>query len=370
MQEEKTTPKVIRVVAAVIVRGGRICATQRGSGAYKDGWEFPGGKVEPGETPAEALVREIREELDVLVEVGAPLVTVEHDYPGFHLSMDCFWCTLPEHAADRTEIGEDRAGDGAALAGNWPDRTGNGAELAGYGPEASGPQQPRLLEHEALRWLTPAQLWDVDWLPADVKVVQAIERAMRGEMPEELFDVCDVNGLPTGEVVTRSAAHRDGILHRTAHIWVIRREGDRIRVLLQKRSMDKDSFPGMYDTSSAGHIQAGDEPLVSAQRELEEELGIRALPEDLHFAGNCRITFEGIFHGSLFREDEIVYLYVYERPVRTEDIHIQEEELECVEWFDLEDVVREVSQGTDRMCVPPEGLELLEGYLERSGSHL
>ena len=91
----------------------------------------------------------------------------------------------------------------------------------------------------------------------------------------EIFDIVDYEGNPTGETVTRAQAHEKGILHRTSHIWVIKNEPDSLKVLLQKRSMEKDSFPGQYDTSSAGHIQAGDEPLESALRELNEELGIK-----------------------------------------------------------------------------------------------
>lgn len=130
--------KTIKVVAAIICSrnadGDRtIFATQRGYGAYKDGWEFPGGKIEEGETPQDAIFREIKEELDVEIRVGNLLVTVEYDYPEFHLSMDCFLCEI-----------------------------------------ISG--EPALLEHEAARWVTVEEIWDVDWLPADVKVVEEIVR--------------------------------------------------------------------------------------------------------------------------------------------------------------------------------------------------
>ena len=98
--------KTIKVVAAIILHKGRVFATQRGYGAFKDGWEFPGGKIEPGETPKEALIREIKEELDVEIEVNDFLETAEYDYPEFHLSMDCFFCgiksgemVLKEHEA-------------------------------------------------------------------------------------------------------------------------------------------------------------------------------------------------------------------------------------------------------------------------------
>ena len=124
--------KTIRVVAAIIRDKGRIFATQRGYGPYKDGWEFPGGKIEPGETPEEALKREIREELDTEIEVGEPAGHIEYDSPEFHLSMDCFFCTL--------------------LSGSLT-----------------------LKEHEAARWLSPAELDSVSWLPADRSLIDGLK---------------------------------------------------------------------------------------------------------------------------------------------------------------------------------------------------
>lgn len=130
MSEKKT----VKVVAAIIRDGNHILATQRGYGEQKDGWEFPGGKVESNETPEAAIVREIREELNADIEVTGFLTTVEHDYPNFHLSMDCFWARLAE-----------------------------GSEM-------------KLLEHEAAKWLSIEDINSVDWLPADIKVVEAIIR--------------------------------------------------------------------------------------------------------------------------------------------------------------------------------------------------
>lgn len=123
--------KTINVVAAVIMKEGKVFATQRGYGEFKDGWEFPGGKVEAGESPEEALRREIREELEVEVNVGDLIDTIEYDYPAFHLSMKCYACTI-----------------------------------------AGG--SPHLLEHEAARWLSAVQLDSVAWLPADITLIPKI----------------------------------------------------------------------------------------------------------------------------------------------------------------------------------------------------
>ena len=125
--------KTIKVVAAIIIKDGRFFATQRGYGGYKDWWEFPGGKVEAGESPEEALKREIREELDSEIGVDEFLMTVEYDYPEFHLSMDCFLCSL-----------------------------------------ISG--QLTLLEHEAAEWLLLSDPWTVKWLPSDIEVVKELEK--------------------------------------------------------------------------------------------------------------------------------------------------------------------------------------------------
>lgn len=123
--------KRIEVVAAIILDQGKVFATQRGYGEFKDGWEFPGGKMEQGETPQQALVREIKEELETEIEVGELLETVEYDYPTFHLTMHCFICTI-------------KSGDLV------------------------------LKEHEAAKWLTKETLNSVDWLPADKGLIEKI----------------------------------------------------------------------------------------------------------------------------------------------------------------------------------------------------
>lgn len=132
--------KTIRVVAAVIKAVNEnnepiIFATQRGYGEFKGGWEFPGGKIEAGETPKEALKREIMEELDTEISVGELIDTIEYDYPEFHLSMDCFWCEM--------------------ISGDLV-----------------------LKEHEAAKWLDKEMLYSVGWLPADVRLIEKIKVGM------------------------------------------------------------------------------------------------------------------------------------------------------------------------------------------------
>lgn len=138
--------KTIKVTAAIIIHNNRVFATQRGYGEFKDGWEFPGGKVEEGETSRIALVREIREELDTEIAVGELFDTVEYDYPAFHLSMDCFLCKV-----------------------------------------VSG--KLVLKEHEDARWLSREQLDSVDWLPADIGLIRKLaEYLQRREKKQDLAD--------------------------------------------------------------------------------------------------------------------------------------------------------------------------------------
>lgn len=179
----------------------------------------------------------------------------------------------------------------------------------------------------------------------------------------ELIDIVDEVGNPTGETVERSIAHTNGIRHRTAHVWIMRKISEKWQVLLQKRAMTKDSFPGRYDTSSAGHIKAGSEPLESAIRELGEELGIVAVPEQLKFAGTFRIQYEKEFHNKMFKDSEIAFVYVYLENVDIDKVIVQKEELECVQWFDLEETYKECLAHNQKFCVPVKGLETAMEYL-------
>mgnify|MGYP002673991804 FL=1 len=181
----------------------------------------------------------------------------------------------------------------------------------------------------------------------------------------EIFDIVDEKGIPTGETIERTRAHEKGVRHRTAHIWIVREQDGKAQLLLQKRSAEKDSFPGRFDTSSAGHIQAGDEPEESAIRELHEELGIRAAKEDLTFAGCFDIQYEKEFYGKMFRDNEVAFVYMYTKHVDAKKLTLQKEEVECVEWFDMEELDTALQPPRDqRFCVPMEGFRIAKRWWE------
>ncbi len=127
--------KIVKVVAAVIKKDNKIYATQRGYGEFKGGWEFPGGKIEENETSQEALIREIKEELETVIKVNDLIDTIEYDYPNFYLSMDCFWCEI--------------------VSGNLV-----------------------LVEAEDAKWLSKEELYSVEWLPADLGLIEKIKNAL------------------------------------------------------------------------------------------------------------------------------------------------------------------------------------------------
>ena len=142
----------------------------------------------------------------------------------------------------------------------------------------------------------------------------------------EILDICDELGNPTGKTVERKIAHQQGILHRTAHVWILRKKENKIQILLQKRSEQKDSFPGCYDISSAGHIPAGDNYGQSAVRELKEELGIVVRESELIDCGNRRFHFEEIFHGRLFKDNQVSKIFVLWKDLEEKDCILQIEQ--------------------------------------------
>ena len=269
--------KTIRVVAAIIRDGDRIFATQRGYGAFKDGWEFPGGKIEEGEAPQEAIVREIREELDAEIVVGDLLTTVEYDYPEFHLSMDCFWAKLE-----------------------------SGAKM-------------KLLEHEAAKWLSYRELDTVGWLPADIEVVKAIKHSWDRKydaiaLGELLIDFTESGksadgmrlfeqnpgGAPANMLTALSHAG-----YKTAFIGKVGEDmhGRFLIETLQKEGIDTKALirdPAQFTTLAFVGLDANGERSFSFSRKPGADTMLRVDELDREMLGNCRV-----FHfGSLSLTDE------------------------------------------------------------------
>ena len=164
---------------------------------------------------------------------------------------------------------------------------------------------------------------------------------------EEMLDLVNEQGDPLGRAVPRSEAHRLGLRHRTSHVWLVRRKNGVLEVLLQKRSDEKDSFPGCYDISSAGHIPAGQGFVDSALREVKEELGVTAQPQDLILCGN-------------------VYLLWLDRDA--EKFTLQKEEISAVRWMPLADCLRNVENGALNSCIFPEELRMVQATVEKASA--
>ncbi len=175
----------------------------------------------------------------------------------------------------------------------------------------------------------------------------------------EYLDIVDENGNPTGETVERKFAHRNGVWHRTSHVWILRKRADGPEVLLQKRA-DTKSFPGCYDISSAGHITAGQEFLGSAVRELKEELGITASKEDLIYCGDRKIIWDDVFFGEEYHDRQFTKVFLLWADVEEKDLVLQEEEVSAVRWMNLDECIEGVRANAFKHCIHPEELEMVK----------
>ena len=179
----------------------------------------------------------------------------------------------------------------------------------------------------------------------------------------EYLDIVDENGIPTGETIERAIAHQTGIRHRTTHVWIVRKRENRIQILLQKRSKNKDSFPGCYDISSAGHIPAGDEFAESGLRELEEELGLVIQKDELIDCGLHRVFVENRFHGIYYKDNQISKVFLLWKDIEVEDLKLQTEEIESAMWMDFEECKRAVKNESIPNCISLAELALLEEHM-------
>lgn len=300
----------------------------------KDKWIGVGGHFEEGESPEECVLREVKE------ETGYTLTS--YRYRGLV-----------------TFVFADQEVEYMSLF------TADGFE-----------GEPIECNEGVLEWVDIEDVWKLNLWEGDkiffrlldeevpffsLKLVYNIEGQLKAAVlngkPMEMLDVVNEDGSRTGLIKERGVAHREGALHATAHIWIARQnDKNGYDLLLQKRSAHKDSHPGCYDISSAGHISAGEELLPSALRELKEELGIEAKLQDLREIGVRHINYEGTFYGRPFRDRQRSVIYLYEKPVNTEELILQESEIESVLWMDYEEVLEAVRKNTIKHCIYEEEL--------------
>lgn len=307
----------------------------------KDKWIGVGGHFEQDESPEECLLREVRE------ETGYTLTSYRYRGIVTFISGDGVTEYMSLFTADGFE------------------------------------GEPVPCDEGELEWVDIEQVWNLNIWEGDkiffrlinedrgffsLKLVydgqgKLVDAVLDGK-PMELFDILNPDGTKSGLIRERGVAHREGSLHATAHIWIVREnEKSGYDVLLQKRSQGKDSNPGCYDISSAGHLAAGDENLPSALRELKEELGITAKPEELHYVGVHQGRFDGEFYGRPFRDFERSTMYVYREQVDIHELHLQEEEVEEVVWMDYEECRLGLKENAFDNCIYEDEFEMLGKYL-------
>lgn len=308
----------------------------------KDKWIGVGGHFEKGESPEECLLREVKEETGLTLTAWRFRGIITFCPDGAPAEYMCLF------TADRFSGRQRECSEGKL---EWVDK----------------------------KKLDSLNLWDGDRLFFDLlrrgepffslkycyRQDGSWYRAMLNGRELELLDICGEDGTPTGLVKERSMVHRDGDLHRTVHIWVIRkREDGGLDVLLQKRSKDKDSYPGCYDISSAGHVQAGDDFESSALRELKEELGIEAGREELAFIGWHEGYSSSSFRGQPWKNWEISAVYLYDKPVRINRLTIQKSEVESAVFMDYDEILGGMRDGSLENCLYPEEFQMIQKALE------
>ena len=305
----------------------------------KDKWIGVGGHFEYGESPEDCLLREVKEETGLKLtswKFRGILTFLCDDWPMEYISL----VTADEFEGEITACNE------GVL--EWVDK----------------------------KDILSLNLWEGDKiffkLLAENEPFFSLKLVYRGDCLRqaclngkdmELFDILTPDGKPTGIVKERSIVHTGGDLHGTSHIWLVRRKQHGFDVLLQKRSKEKDAFPGCYDVSSAGHMAVGDDYLHTAVRELSEELGVTAEPEDFKFIGMRDSVVKDTFHGKPFHNHELSAVYVYETDLSEEKFRLQKEEVDSVLWMDFREFEEKARNGGIRHCIFADEIKMLGEFM-------
>ena len=310
----------------------------------KDKWIGVGGHFEHGESPEECLLREVKEETGYTLTSWKYRGIVTFVYGEDTVEY------MSLYTADRF-TGEPIECDEGEL--EWVDKKNIPALELWEGDKIFF----RLLDMER-------EFFSLKLVYNRSDVLQYA--ALDGD-PLELFDEIREDGSRTGVVKERGVVHEDGSLHPTVHTWIVRsNDKSGYDLLLQKRSECKDSNPGCWDISSAGHVEAGHGYLESAIRELKEELGIDALPEQLREVGTRRCGFESEFYGRPFRDNELSMIYIYEEPVNTAELTLQESEVSETAWMDYKECRRKVAGHLFQNCIYEDELDMVGRALKIS----
>lgn len=308
----------------------------------KDKWIGVGGHFEEGESPEECVLREVKEETGYTLTSFRcrGLVTL---LPGNGVTKYMFLFTADGFEGEPVECDEGEL-EWVPLEQVWKLNIWEGDKIFF-----------RLLDEEA-PFFSLKLAYD-----GHCGLVSAV---LNGK-PMELFEILEEDGSPTGIVWERGVTHREGSVHPTVHVWIVRqREDGRYDILLQKRSADKDSYPGCYDISSAGHVPAGENYLSAAVRELSEELGLEARPEELQLIGIHKGHMEEFFYGRLFLDSEYSRVYVYDQPLDIGSLKLQTEEVEAVMWMEYEECLSAIRTGSIPNCIYEDEFRMLGEWLK------
>ena len=318
--------------------------TKKENDINKDKWIGVGGHFEPDESPDECLLREVREETGLTLS--------SYQLRGIITFSINTWPTEYMFLYTATTESEDfiSCDEGELV---WVSKSKVNSLNLWEGDKIFF----RLLEERE-------DMFSLKLTYHDDTLISAILDGI----PMELFEILNPDGTFSGRTSERNIVHATGALHATSHVWLIRpNEASGYDILLQERCATKESYPGCYDISSAGHIPYSEDYVTSALRELEEELGIVATAEELHFIGTHQNESKEIFHGKLFWNHEYSHVYLYlcnEEPI----FHLQEEEVASVRWMDLEDCIQAVTKGSIPNCIFLKELNLIKESLDMRDS--